>query len=91
MRLLSLLLVGCELEPEADAGALEISAGVDPARNLLLFAFLVIVVQSSDVLQYIWGKLLGKHLIAPKLSPSKTVEGFVGGVLLTRFLVTWTG
>ncbi|MEG0195376.1 MAG: phosphatidate cytidylyltransferase, partial [Stenotrophomonas sp.] len=47
--------------------------GYDPARNVLLFAFLVIVVQSSDVLQYIWGKLLGKHLIAPKLSPSKTV------------------
>lgn len=56
-------------------------AGVEPARNLLLFAFLVIVVQSSDVLQYIWGKLIGKRLIAPKLSPSKTVEGFIGGVL----------
>ncbi|WP_201506280.1 phosphatidate cytidylyltransferase, partial [Klebsiella oxytoca] len=55
--------------------------GHDPSRNVLLFAFLVIVVQSSDVLQYIWGKLLGRHLIAPKLSPSKTVEGFVGGVL----------
>lgn len=50
-------------------------------RNLLLFAFLVIVVQSSDVLQYVWGKLIGRHLIAPKLSPSKTVEGFVGGIL----------
>ncbi len=50
-------------------------------RNLLLIAFLVIVVQSSDVLQYVWGKLAGRHLIAPLLSPSKTVEGFVGGVL----------
>ncbi len=49
-------------------------------RNLLLIAFLVIVVQSSDVLQYVWGKLAGRHLIAPQLSPSKTVEGFVGGV-----------
>lgn len=49
-------------------------------RNLLLIAFLVIVVQSSDVLQYVWGKLLGRHKIAPSLSPSKTVEGFVGGV-----------
>ncbi|QWP76912.1 phosphatidate cytidylyltransferase [Lysobacter sp. K5869] len=49
-------------------------------RNLLLVAFLVIVVQSSDVLQYVWGKLCGKRLIAPRLSPSKTVEGFVGGV-----------
>jgi phosphatidate cytidylyltransferase len=49
-------------------------------RNLLLIAFLVIVVQSSDVLQYVWGKLLGRHQVAPLLSPSKTWEGFIGGV-----------
>jgi phosphatidate cytidylyltransferase len=49
-------------------------------RKLLLIAFLILVVQSSDVLQYVWGKLLGRHPIAPSLSPSKTVEGFVGGV-----------
>jgi phosphatidate cytidylyltransferase len=50
-------------------------------RDLLLIAFLVIVVQSSDVLQYVWGKLFGKHKLAPAVSPSKTVEGLVGGVL----------
>ena len=49
-------------------------------QNILLIAFLVIVVQSSDVLQYIWGKLMGRRKIAPRLSPSKTVEGFAGGV-----------
>ena len=49
--------------------------------NLLLIAFLVIVVQSSDVLQYVWGKLAGRRLVAPRLAPSKTIEGFVGGVL----------
>jgi phosphatidate cytidylyltransferase len=48
-------------------------------RNLLLIAFLVIVVQSSDVLQYVWGKLIGRRKIAPQLSPSKTWEGFIGG------------
>jgi phosphatidate cytidylyltransferase len=50
-------------------------------RNLLLIAFLVIVVQSSDVLQYVWGKLLGRHQVAPLLSPAKTWEGLVGGVV----------
>jgi len=50
-------------------------------RNVLLIAFLVIVVQLSDVLQYVWGKLFGRTKIAPNLSPSKTVEGFVGGVI----------
>ncbi|MBZ9790850.1 phosphatidate cytidylyltransferase [Rhizobium sp. 3T7] len=49
-------------------------------RNVLLIAFLVIIVQLSDVLQYVWGKLFGRTKIAPSLSPSKTVEGFVGGV-----------
>lgn len=50
-------------------------------RNVLLIAFLVIVVQMSDVLQYVWGKLLGRTKVAPRLSPSKTVEGLIGGVL----------
>jgi phosphatidate cytidylyltransferase len=55
-------------------------------RNLLLIAFLILVVQSSDVLQYVWGKLLGRHKIAPELSPSKTVEGFLGGVASATIL-----
>jgi phosphatidate cytidylyltransferase len=55
-------------------------------RNLLLIAFLVIVVQSSDVLQYVWGKLFGKHKIAPEVSPSKTVEGLVGGIVSATLL-----
>jgi phosphatidate cytidylyltransferase len=55
-------------------------------RELLLIAFLVIVVQSSDVLQYIWGKLFGRVKIAPNLSPSKTAEGFLGGVASATLL-----
>ena len=55
-------------------------------RQLLLIAFLILVVQSSDVLQYVWGKLLGRHKIAPVLSPSKTVEGLIGGVASATLL-----
>jgi len=55
-------------------------------RKLLLIAFLILVAQSSDVLQYVWGKLFGRHQIAPSLSPSKTVEGFVGGVASATLL-----
>ncbi|MDH1009174.1 phosphatidate cytidylyltransferase [Pseudomonas nicosulfuronedens] len=55
-------------------------------RNLLLIAFLVIVVQLSDVLQYVCGKLMGKRKIAPNLSPSKTLEGFIGGVALATLI-----
>ena len=55
-------------------------------RDLLLIAFLVLVAQSSDVLQYVWGKLLGRHQIAPLLSPSKTIEGTVGGIFTATLL-----
>lgn len=61
-------------------------------RNLLLVIFLIIVVQGSDVLQYVWGKLLGRHKVAPALSPSKTWEGLVGGVAsatLLGALLSW--
>ncbi|MGL4634528.1 MAG: phosphatidate cytidylyltransferase [Beijerinckiaceae bacterium] len=50
-------------------------------KQVLLVAFLIIVVQGSDVLQYVFGKLFGKHKVAPQLSPSKTWEGLVGGVV----------
>ncbi|WP_108484215.1 phosphatidate cytidylyltransferase [Oceaniglobus ichthyenteri] len=55
-------------------------------RGVLLIAFLVIVVQLSDVFQYVWGKLIGRHKIAPSLSPSKTIEGFVGGSLTATLI-----
>jgi phosphatidate cytidylyltransferase len=49
-------------------------------RGLLLIAFLIATVQGSDVLQYIFGKLFGRHKVAPAISPSKTWEGLIGGI-----------
>ncbi|MGA3142019.1 MAG: phosphatidate cytidylyltransferase [Verrucomicrobiota bacterium] len=64
-------------------------------RTLLLF--LVFVVEMSDVLQFVWGKTLGRHKILPTVSPNKTWEGFLGGIittslaaLLIRFLTPFT-
>ncbi|HZY95836.1 MAG TPA: phosphatidate cytidylyltransferase [Candidatus Cybelea sp.] len=50
-----------------------------PNAKLLLYLF--VVDQLSDVLQYVWGKLAGRHPIAPSVSPNKTWEGFIGGML----------
>jgi phosphatidate cytidylyltransferase len=49
-------------------------------ENGKLLLYFVLIVQLSDVLQYVWGKLFGRHKIAPTLSPNKTVEGFAGGI-----------
>lgn len=64
-------------------------------RGLLLFV--VLITEMNDVFQFTWGKLLGRHKIIPKISPKKTWEGFVGGVLTTavfgylmRFLTPFT-
>ncbi|MGA0539251.1 phosphatidate cytidylyltransferase [Neotabrizicola sp. VNH66] len=50
-------------------------------RNVILIAWLIFTVQLSDVMQYVWGKLLGRTKLAPQLSPSKTWEGLIGGTL----------
>ena len=67
------------------------------ATGRMLVLFLVFVVEMSDVLQYIWGKTLGRHKIIPTVSPNKTWEGFIGGVasaillsLAIRFLTPFS-
>ena len=55
-------------------------------RNATLLFYFLLVVQSSDVLQYCWGKLLGRRQIATRISPNKTWEGFAGGILTSTAL-----
>jgi len=56
------------------------------SRAALLILFVVLIAQVSDVSQYCWGKLIGRHPVLPTISPSKTVEGLVGGVLSATLL-----
>jgi phosphatidate cytidylyltransferase len=50
-------------------------------QDARLLLYLVIVDQMSDVLQFVWGKLIGRNKIAWRVSPNKTWEGFFGGIL----------
>ena len=62
-------------------------------QNAKLLFYFVLVVQLSDVLQYVWGKSLGKTRIAPTVSPNKTWEGFIGGTACATVIGTalwWT-
>ncbi len=53
--------------------------GYEGQNGKLMFYF-VLVAEISDVLQYVWGKTLGRYKIAPTVSPNKTWEGFLGGI-----------
>jgi phosphatidate cytidylyltransferase len=52
---------------------------------------LVFLTQFNDVAQYVWGKLFGRHPVIPKVSPKKTREGLIGGVLTTVLLTVLIG
>lgn len=45
----------------------------------------------SDTAQYYSGRLLGRHQLAPHLSPKKTVEGAVGGFVVAPILLYFAG
>ena len=50
-------------------------------RNASLLFFFILIVQMNDVFQYLWGNLFGRRAIAPVISPNKTWEGFIGGLI----------
>jgi phosphatidate cytidylyltransferase len=55
-------------------------------RDLLVFLFLII--WTGDALAYFIGRALGRTPLLPRVSPNKTVEGLVGG-LLGSLLIGW--
>ena len=60
---------------------------VEPANEfpkLLLWAF--IVTWATDIGAYFVGRAIGRHKLAPSISPGKTVEGLIGGVVIAGLL-----
>ncbi|WP_290660336.1 phosphatidate cytidylyltransferase [Aquabacterium sp.] len=63
---------------------LVLSSDVNPKGGAIgLVLYLGFLTQFNDVAQFIWGKIFGRHKIIPNISPNKTWEGFVGGVITT--------
>lgn len=48
--------------------------------GLLLCFFILISSWGNDVFAYFVGSAIGKHKFSPKVSPNKSVEGFIGGI-----------
>jgi phosphatidate cytidylyltransferase len=51
-----------------------------------LVLYLVFLTEINDIAQYIWGKSFGRHPVTPTVSPNKTWEGLIGGVVTTTSL-----
>ena len=66
------------------APALENPTGYSVSTHLLSFFFLVLM--GSDTGAYYTGRAFGKHKLAPKISPGKTWEGAVGGMLASLLM-----
>jgi phosphatidate cytidylyltransferase len=56
------------------------------AHGAALLLFVVLLTELNDVLQYIWGRTLGRRKVMESVSPKKTVEGLVGGALTTTLV-----
>lgn len=52
-----------------------------PGLSTHLLGFFFLVIFGSDTGAYFTGRALGKHKLAPAISPGKTVEGLIGGIL----------
>ena len=57
----------------------------------MLMVLMVLIVAAADIGAYFAGKALGKHKLAPEVSPAKTWEGFWGGELAVAIiaLLVW--
>ena len=60
---------------------ISIRTGFNPTLSAHLLSFFFLVLMGADAGAYYVGRALGKHKLAPSISPGKTWEGAVGGLL----------
>jgi phosphatidate cytidylyltransferase len=66
-------------------------AAVHAARGWRATVLLIATVVVSDSLQFYTGRLFGRHLLAPAISPKKTIEGAIGGVVAGMLFMAFAG
>ena len=55
-------------------------------ENKNIFLLLIILTALNDSSGYVIGKIFGRHTLSKKISPKKTVEGSLGGIIVTSFV-----
>ena len=67
---------------------LRLFGGGDGHLGMFALVSLIAIVKMSDIGQYTAGRLFGRHKLAPTISPGKTWEGVLGGVVFA-FVAAW--
>jgi len=70
--------------------ALRAAAPGKPEFGTVLLISTLGIIKLGDVVAYFVGSLMGKHPLAPKLSPKKTLEGFLAGLFVGALLALVT-
>lgn len=58
------------------------------SRSLEIVFYLLLITTMTDTFAYLIGRKFGKHKLIPSVSPNKTVEGFVGGLVFGILIAT---
>ena len=66
-------------------------AALNIGRGWRATVLLIATVVVSDSLQFYTGRMFGRHPLAPAISPKKTVEGAIGGVIAGTLFMTFAG
>lgn len=74
-------ILGVLYVPFLGSHLIAIRMGFEPALSAHLLSFFFLVLMGADAGAYYTGRALGKHKLAPSISPGKTWEGVVGGVV----------
>ena len=56
---------------------------MDVEHGAWFVLYLILVTKMGDAGAYVIGNLIGRHILMPRISPRKTIEGFVGAVLVS--------
>jgi phosphatidate cytidylyltransferase len=51
------------------------------SKGIILVLYFIAMVKIADSIAYFWGTRFGRHKLAEKISPNKTMEGFIAGLL----------
>lgn len=68
-----------------------LSSGQSTTEDALSLTFIIMVIAAADSGAYFVGRFLGKHKLCPRVSPKKTIEGLIGGLVSVVLVVIGFG